>query len=185
MKTSVFICVLGLSIAMPMTLSAQKDDKASKHDTEEVDDAKDEVKPVKVLTISGAIKDNEEYLSDVNVELFEGNTVIDQFVTGGGGKFKFDLYNDRIYTIQLSKEEFHTKRISVSTKLPEDRMAKYKFEFDINLETTINNRYNASLAEYPSALISFDEQKEEFFYDRNYTKTYFDEMDASKKASQK
>ena len=37
-------------------------------------------------------------------------------------------------------------------------------------------KYDPALSEYPSALIAFDQKKKEFTYDKNYTKSYFEEI---------
>lgn len=130
-----------------------------------------------VLEISGTISVDDKGLEDCLVELFEGNDVVDSFETKKNGKFKFTLYNDLIYTIQLSKKGYYTKRISVNTTLPDDYDDFSKFQFDIGMTSKEEARYDPYLAEYPSALIAFDKKKKEFNYDKKYTKSYFDEID--------
>lgn len=131
------------------------------------------------LDISGAISADEDYLAGVLVELFEQNKVVDAFETKSNGKFKFTLFNDHIYTIQLTKEGYYTKRISVNTKLPEGYDNTMRFDFDINLDSKTDKSFDEYLVEYPSALISFDAKRGEYGFDKDYTRSYFEEIDAA------
>jgi hypothetical protein len=139
------------------------------------------VEPYTVLEISGVISHNDKGLGESLVELFEGNKVIDAFETKNNGKFKFDLMNEKIYTIQISKKGYYTKRISVSTKMPADVDDDFKFAFDIGMTLREEVQYDPYLSEYPSALIAYDEKRKEFRYDKDYTKSYFDEIEPEEK----
>ncbi|MEX2595944.1 MAG: hypothetical protein WEC59_03360 [Salibacteraceae bacterium] len=135
------------------------------------------VESFEALQISGQISHNDNGTEDVLVELFEGNKVVDAFETKKNGKFKFSLFSNMIYTIQLSKSGYYTKRISVSTKLPPGNEDFHKFQFDIGMTSIEEANYDPNVSEYPSALISFDEKRREFRYDKDYTKSYFDEIE--------
>jgi len=139
--------------------------------------AQDEKKEFEALVIGGVITSGEDALDSVRVDLYELNEVIESDYTTSSGKFKFKLQNDMIYTIELVKEGYYTKRISVNTKLPPDYEGKYNFSFDINMDSKQKKVYDPYLAEYPSALIIFDEGGEEFTFDRSYTRSYFDEIE--------
>lgn len=137
------------------------------------------VEAYEVLEISGVISHNDKGLGESLVELFEGNKVIDAFETKNNGKFKFNLMNEKIYTIQISKKGYYTKRISVSTKMPQGIDDDFKFAFDIGMTMKEEAAYDPYLSEYPSALIAYDEKRKEFRYDKDYTKSYFDEIEPS------
>jgi hypothetical protein len=130
-----------------------------------------------VLDIRGIISNADDGIPEVLVELYENNKVVDSFETKKNGKFKFTLMNDEIYTIQLTKGGYYTKRISVNTKIPREYDDIYFFEFDINIDSMEEKNYDVQLVEYPSALIGFDQEKEEFASDKVYTKTYFAELE--------
>lgn len=138
-----------------------------------------EWEPYEVLTIAGEITEGEETLDGVMVELYEGNKVVDSFETKKNGKFKFRLYSEQIYTIQLTKSGYYVKRISVSTRMPAEIEDAYKFDFDINLDSKAEKNFDEYLVEYPSALISFNAKQDEFGFDRNYTRSYFKEIEVS------
>ncbi|NQV53083.1 MAG: hypothetical protein HQ500_07855 [Flavobacteriales bacterium] len=139
------------------------------------------VEAYEVLEISGIISIDDDGVEEALVELFEGNQVVDAFETKKNGKFKFTLFNDMVYTIQINKKGYYTKRISISTKLPEGYDDFEKFQFDIGLTAKNAEKYDPYLAEYPSALIAFDQRKKEFSFDKDYTKSYFDEIRLSDK----
>ncbi|GAB4375843.1 MAG: hypothetical protein Kow0075_02510 [Salibacteraceae bacterium] len=133
-----------------------------------------------VLHISGKISANDgKPVEGAVVELYEGNHVVERFTTKNSGKFKFHLLNNHIYTIQITKPGYYTKRISVNTYIPDDLFDEYDFEFDIILDSTADKNIYESLAEYPSALISYDPKKDRFYYDKDYTKSYFDEIESN------
>lgn len=135
--------------------------------------------PYDVLDISGEITHGEASLEGVLVELYEGNRVVDAFETKKNGKFKFTLMSAEIYTIQLTKKGYYTKRISVNTNIPAEIEDTYKFDFDINVDAKEEKSYDSYLVEYPSALIAYDKKKDEFVFDKTYTKSYFEEIEAS------
>lgn len=164
MKTFHFIAVLALSLAISIPVKCQ--------DTSAVE-------PFDILEISGEISHNDNSIEEVLVELFEGNKVVDAFETKKNGKFKFTLYSNMVYTIQMSKKGFYTKRISVITKVPKDFDSFQKFPFDIGMTMKEEAQYDPYISEYPSALIQFDEKRKEFRYDKDYTKSYFDDIEAS------
>lgn len=148
--------------------------KAQEYDSEETSNG------FEVLDISGIISNDDYGLPNVLVELYENNKVVDSFETKKNGKFKFTLISDEIYTIQLTKDGYYTKRISVNTKMPKGYDNVYSFDFDINIDLKEGKNYDSQLVEYPSALIEFDKKKDEYVFDKTYTKTYFTELEAAK-----
>ena len=134
------------------------------------------VEVFEALEIGGAISNAEGTMEGVLVQLYEGNHLVHETETKKNGKFKLSLYNEHLYTIQLSQSGYYNKRISVNTKLPEGYTDFSKFEFDIGMTSKEEEKYDPALSEYPSALIAFDQKKKEFTYDKNYTKSYFEEI---------
>jgi len=137
------------------------------------------VEVFEALEIGGVISNAEGSIEGVLAQLYEGNNLVHETETKKNGKFKFTLYNDHLYTIQLSQKGYYDKRISVNTKLPAGYNDFNKFEFDIGMTSKEEEKYNPYLSEYPSALISFDTKKKEFVYDKDYTKSYFEEIKTS------
>ncbi|MEZ4721749.1 MAG: hypothetical protein R2813_07745 [Flavobacteriales bacterium] len=137
---------------------------------------KEKPESFEALDIRGLITSDKEKIADVILELWEDNEVIESIETKKNGKFKFRLENNHIYTIQLSKKGYYTKRISVNTHLPEDVKNRFEFEFDINIDSKKDNQFDESLSEYPSALIAYNKKRKKFYFDKDYTKTYFNDI---------
>ncbi|MDP4764314.1 MAG: hypothetical protein NWR97_11670 [Salibacteraceae bacterium] len=131
-----------------------------------------------VLTIEGEITHKTEKLASVLVELYEQNKMVDAFETKKNGKFKFFLYNNHIYTIQLTKEGYNTKKVTVNTWIPNDFEDEISYEFDLELDelNTILQDEKETLLEYPTAIISFDETRGEFIFNKEYTKGLMEDL---------
>ncbi len=158
-----FLSLFTMSLACPMSMPLMAQDTTA-------------VEVFEVLEISGVITNAEGEMEGVLAQLFEGNRLVDEIETKKNGKFKFTLYNNNLYTIQLTQGGYYPKRISVNTKVPADFSDFAKFPFDIGMTSKEEETYDPYLSEYPSALISFDKKKKEFNYDKDYTKSYFDEI---------
>jgi len=162
MKSAFYLVALALCMSISIPLFSQ--------DSSAVED-------FEALQISGTISHINENMAEVTVSLYEGNKVVDSFETKKNGKFKFTLYNHEIYTIELKKKGYYTKRISINTDLPEGYEDFEKFQFDIGMTLKDEAEYNKELKDYPSAVIAFDEKKQVFAFDKDYTETYFDEIE--------
>lgn len=134
-----------------------------------------------VLQISGNIIGKQGNLEGVLVELFRDNEVVSSFESTQKGKYRFDLASGYIYTIQLSKAGFYTKRISVNTKIPAGYDDMHTFEMDFTLESVEEKNYDNHLIEYPAVLIAFDSKQAGFTFDREYTNSYVNELENSAK----
>lgn len=131
-----------------------------------------------VLTIEGEITHKTEKLASVLVELYEQNKMVDAFETKKNGKFKFFLYNNHIYTIQLTKEGYNTKKVTINTWVPDDYGDEISYLFDIELDSLsiMLEEHKETLLEYPIAIISFDERKGEFLFNQAYTKGLIEDL---------
>ena len=125
----------------------------------------------KVLTIKARVTFENEPLDEISVQLFEGNKMILQEDVKKGGKLKYTLYSNRVYTLQLNKDGYYTKRISISTRIPEDYLGKELFEFEIGMIPRGGEEIqDEGLLDYPSALIGFHPKYDKFYYDVDYDK---------------
>lgn len=132
-----------------------------------------------VLTIEGEITHKTEKLASVLVELYEQNKMVDAFETKKNGKFKFFLYNNHIYTIQLTKEGYNPKKVTVNTWIPNDFEDETSFPFDLELDelSSLIDGNKETLLEYPIAIISFDEKKGAFTFNKEYTQGLIQELE--------
>jgi hypothetical protein len=136
------------------------------------------VETMTVLKIGGIITAKTDKLGEVLVELYEQNKMVDAYETKKNGKFKFELYNNHIYTIMLTKGGYHTKKITVDTRVPEDfdDLIDYAFDIELDKKTEELADDRETLLEYPIAIISYDPKQESFIYDKNYTKVLVKEL---------
>lgn len=134
-----------------------------------------------VLKIGGEITYKAEKMSGVLVELYEQNRMVDAMETKKNGKFKFALYNNHIYTIQISKDGYFTKKIEVNTTVPNEFEDEVEYPFDMELEEYVANvsPKTEDLLEYPIALIAYDKKEQGFKYHKEYTKGLIEELKSS------
>lgn len=121
------------------------------------------------LTVEATVTYENVPLEGVKVQLFEGNTPVVEHVTKKNGKLKYTLYNNRIYTLQLTAQGYYPKRISISTRVPEYYDDHEKFGFEIGMVAKGGEEIeDEGLLEYPSALIGYHPKYNKFYYDTDY-----------------
>lgn len=133
-----------------------------------------------VLDIGGTISHGEDMIEGVSVKLYESNNVVDDITTKKNGKFKFTLLSNYIYTIELSKKGYYSKKVSVNTRIPAEVDDTYKFLFDLSMDSKEEKTLDKYLADYPAVLIEYSAKKDEFTFDKKYTETYFEEIEVTK-----
>lgn len=125
------------------------------------------------LKISGEVilqgnKTNEFY----KVELIKNDIVVDSLEINDKKDFNFLLTSNDYYSIRISKKGFISKVISIDTKISEQSASKneYQFYFEAKLigEDKLQ-KLNKEVLDLPIALISFDEKKDIFTYNKKYT----------------
>lgn len=98
-------------------------------------------------------------LNNVEITLYEYNSIVhSDFITK---KFAYSLVVNRYYTIELSKEGYHTKRIVVST-LASVYYAE-PFECDIELVKK-SDELDDSMSDFPVAIIEYKQYQGGFHY---------------------
>ncbi|MBT3647854.1 MAG: hypothetical protein HN542_06405 [Flavobacteriales bacterium] len=138
------------------------------------------VESFEILSIGGIISHLDEPIESINVELWEGNKVVTEELTKKNGKYKFTLYSEKIYTIEISKKGYYAKRVSINTKLSGVDGDFQKFPFDIGMTLKGEKDFDEYLKDYPVALIEFHKKRKEFVFDKEYTRTYMSEISPSK-----
>lgn len=138
------------------------------------------VESFEILSIGGIISHLDEPIEGVKVELWEGNKVVSETLTKKNGKFKFTLFSEKIYTIELSKKSYYAKRVSINTKLNGADADFQKFPFDIGMTLKGEKQFDEYLKDYPVALIEYHRTRKEFVFDKEYTRSYMSEISPSK-----
>jgi PAS domain S-box-containing protein len=79
-------------------------------------------------------------MGDVKFEVFEGLKSIDSFFTAQNGIFAIRLKLNSVYTIEISKKKYATKRIAIDAKVPAEFSQKFFEEFNFII---LDNEENA------------------------------------------
>jgi hypothetical protein len=105
------------------------------------------------------------------VELVHANNVLESvLLKKGKKKFSFILKKNTTYTIRVSKVGFITRLVCVDTKMLKSNYELYNFSFETKLVEQANSeKLNKDFLDFPIALIYFDNRKDDFVYDKEYT----------------
>lgn len=126
-----------------------------------------------LLNVFGFIYNKDERVREAKVVLYDGNRIVETVETKKNGKFLFQLNRNRDYTIEIIKDEFVTKRISISTKVPYGVGWLPDFSFDTALMKVSKFRgIDISDLDFPSALIAYDKDDNEMDFSKTYSKLY-------------
>jgi hypothetical protein len=120
-----------------------------------------------VKNIMGDSGDN-PWLDSAVVTVYYNNAVYKRVLTTRRGKCNFQLPLDRVYTVELSKPGFVSKRFEVNTKTPPNKRDAYDFYFDMDIFESIEG-LDTKLLEKPLAIVYYNVTNNQFEYDAAYT----------------
>ncbi|MBL7933184.1 MAG: hypothetical protein JNL60_14865 [Bacteroidia bacterium] len=105
------------------------------------------------------------------VELICFNKVEETVVLKNGKKrFKLNLKKNAFYTIKMSKKGHVTRTIIIDTRIAESEYEGYFFSFETKLlPESQTDALNKEILSQPIALVYFDQKKDCFVYDKEYT----------------
>jgi hypothetical protein len=126
------------------------------------------------LEISGKIsKAATKTSGGYTVTLVHHNTPVDSLVVKEGSSFKFLLKENAWYAVQIKKEGYTQKMISINTSLPEDKYNKLIFKLSFVIDELISQweskHLDSDALDFPIAIFAFDKKKEAFYYSEEYT----------------
>lgn len=131
--------------------------------------SKTAIKP-SVLEMSGFVFQDEKKVEGALVKLYQNNTIVNKILTKSNARFKFLLFSDNEYMIEVSKQGVMDERVYINTKNNGDLDDKYYFEFIVDLVD--ENKYknvDASVLDFPTAIIKYDAGEDEYVHDKGYT----------------
>lgn len=127
------------------------------------------VKP-SVLEMSGYVLKDEKKIEGALVKLYQNNTIVNKALTKSNARFKFLLFSDNEYMIEVSKAGMMDERVYINTKNTGDLDDKYFFEFIIDLiDADKYKNVDASSLDFPTAIIKYDAGEDEYVHDKGYT----------------
>lgn len=114
--------------------------------------------------------DNAQIIKNITAYLYEGSVKIDSVVVTSTKDFGFVLKRNKNYSVQIVKEGFYQRMITIKTDLPADINATplFVFEFEITLIPK-KKGVDDFFMDFPIALIAYDAKAEKFMFSRKYT----------------
>jgi hypothetical protein len=124
----------------------------------------------KTVKFKGKVIITESDLSNVTVNLYQRNELINTFVTNASGGFEMKLELGHNYTFEVMKDGFITKRLAVNaTSKTEVKQRVANFDFFCEL-IPYKDGVDTSELDFPITIIELNEKKGEFEYVTDYTK---------------
>lgn len=123
-----------------------------------------------VLDMSGYILYNDKKVEGALVKLYENNVIVNKMQTKANARFRFMLFSNNEYMIEVSKIGFMDERVYINTKTNADLLDKYFFEFIVDLVD--ENKYknvDASSLDFPTAIIKYDVGEDDYVHDKGYS----------------
>lgn len=123
------------------------------------------------ILLIGKIYNNDERVTGVIINVYEHNTLLKAEHVRSAHHFRMYIPKDKKLMIEITAENFHTKRFIFDSHLPEGlkRLPGYEFDMDIFSENELA-AVNASLLDFPVGIVSYSEKKGVFVRDKAYTK---------------
>lgn len=126
-----------------------------------------------LLEITGKIK--KPMFSQTNfyqVELIEGNTVIETITCDDKKDFTFYLNEDKYYAIKIYKKGYAPKLISLNTNLNKTTYSDWRYQLEFTAELITESEFavlDPEAKDFPAAVIEFNNKKTYFTYSEEYT----------------
>lgn len=106
----------------------------------------------------------------VTVKLYCGNEEVMSIDSTEFSKVYFTLKRDMNYTVEISKEGYVPRLVSISTFVPKNIPLRplFRFEFEVEMLKEVKGHDNI-FVDFPVALVSFNRSKDCFEYSKKYT----------------
>ena len=127
------------------------------------------------LEITGIVEHEGTLIDGVKIKLYKENEEMEMTeITSTpyhDHTFKFKLLKNSYYAIEVSKEGYITRMISISTQLPPNVKVKHFFKYEFHLEMfKVQEGVDDYYLDFPVALIDYDPNKDLFMSHEKYTK---------------
>lgn len=123
-----------------------------------------------VLEMSGYVLKDDKKMDGALVKLYQNNTIVNKMLTKSNARFKFLLFSDNEYMIEVTKDGFMDERVYINTKSSADLDDKYYFEFIVDLmDASKFKNIDASNLDFPTAIIKYDSGEDEYVHDKGYS----------------
>ena len=122
-------------------------------------------------SIFGKVKIENGSLENTMITIYKNAEKKDSKIVDNSGKFNFDLEFGNDYMLVFSKEGFVTKKVSISTFVPNEILNRDSqfppFKFMVSLFPAYEG-LDLSIFDQPMGMIMYDKELDDFDYDRDY-----------------
>lgn len=123
------------------------------------------------LNLIGKVYNNNSRVRNVIINIYERNELFKTIHVKSTNRFTTNLPYNKKLTVEITAEDYHTKRFIIDSSIDFEPKIPLKYEFDIDIfqEKELAG-INPSFLDFPVGLVSYDKRKEEFLRDKKYTK---------------
>jgi hypothetical protein len=131
----------------------------------------------------GVVSSQETIIEEAEVRVFEDNEVLQTLYTDKKGKFELLLLKGGVFTVEVSKPGYYTKRLVFST-IVEDGVKKLPaLKFDVEMineevykEVEATSPAATSILDFPSVIFEYDSELGDFNYREAYSQHIMEEI---------
>ncbi len=125
----------------------------------------------KKMLIYGKVKENNSGLSGAVITVKKGSQKVRSSTTPNSGKFEFELDYGQEYIITFSKRGYVAKNISLSAKIPPEKIEETDKEFNFQVILFKQPKNEIVAFDQPVAKVTYNEISDYFDYDLDYTRS--------------
>ncbi len=134
-----------------------------------------------IITISGRVNEEGHELQNANVLLLKNNIPVNEVTTDEIGGFSFTLKTDNQYMIVFSKSGYVSKKILVNTENVPINTSILRSGIDVELFREIDG-VDFSILNQPIGEFFYSPNKKNIDYDKNYTNSIREQLEALQNA---
>ncbi len=131
------------------------------------------------LEIVGVIKGDHKPLEKALVLVYENDKKTEEIYSDYFGEFVITCNLNSLYRLEITKQNYVTKKFIINTTVPDNKDIKkiYFFDFMVNLFELFDDP-ELSILEKPIGIIKYDKNIHNFSYDKDYSKKLISKLDS-------
>jgi hypothetical protein len=137
-----------------------------------------------IITISGEVNEDGHELKNANVSLLKNNVLLTEITTDKNGSFSFTLKPENQYMLLFSKQGYVSKKIYVNTENIPSNTSIVRSGIDVELFREIDG-VDFSILNDPIGKFYYTSSKKNIDYDKDYTNSIIDKLEALQNAVNK
>ena len=137
-----------------------------------------------IITISGGVNEDGHELKNAKVSLLKNNMPLAEIITDKNGAFSFTLKSDNQYMLIFSKPGYVSKKIFVNTESTPKNVSIVRSGIDLELFKEIDG-VDFSILNEPIGKFFYIANKKNIDYDKDYTNSIIDKLEALQNAVNK